>query len=308
MSNFAIITDSSCDLTQDLRERFGVEDYLRGMLVFPDGHQERADLDWKTMTPEEFYGGIKNKKLLYSTAQPGMQDVIDLLERPLREGRDVLLLTLSSGLSGTYHTCCIVAKELTEKYPQRKIRCVDSRRYCGAEALLLSRASELRAAGKTLDETADWLEANRLRVRQMGVLEDLFFCKRMGRVSGTAAVMGTLVGIRPLADLGEDGLSAPVGKARGAKAALNATIEYVRRTVEEPEKQIFFISHSVRMEQALAMKALLEENLHPREVIITSVSQSCGASTGPGLYAVYYLGRELSAEAQKQTLVEILNQ
>ena len=271
MSDFAILTDSSCDLTRDLRERFGVENYLHGILVFPDGHQEKADLDWGNMSAERFYGGMKEKKELYTTAQPGMQDFIDLLEAPLKQGRDVLFLALASGLSGTYQTACIVAQELMEKYPERRIRCVDTRRYCGAQALLISRASELRADGKSLDETADWVEANRLRVHQMGVLEDLFFCKRMGRVSGTAAVMGTLVGIRPLADLNEEGFSTVLGKVKGRKAAVAATMEYIRQTVEKPEEQIFFISQSARMEQAQELKVLLEESFHPREVIITTV-------------------------------------
>ena len=101
------------------------------------------------------------------------------------------------------------------------------------------------AAGKTLDETADWLEENRLRVHQMGVLEDLFFCKRMGRVSGAAAVMGTLVGIRPLADINEGkGLSDVIGKTRGLAPALKATVDYMARTVERPEEQIMLLSHS----------------------------------------------------------------
>lgn len=300
MSDFAILTDSSCDLTRDLRERFGVENYLHGILVFPDGHQEKADLDWGNMSAERFYGGMKEKKELYTTAQPGMQDFIDLLEAPLKQGRDVLFLALASGLSGTYQTSCIVAQELMEKYPERKIRCVDTRRYCGAQALLISRASELRAAGKSLDETADWVEANRLRVHQMGVLEDLFFCKRMGRVSGTAAVMGTLVGIRPLADLNEEGFSTVLGKVKGRKAAVAATMEYIRQTVEKPEEQIFFISQSARMEQAQELKALLEETFHPREVIITTVCQSCGVAVGPGLYAVFYMGKEISRNLEEE--------
>ena len=128
----------------------------------------------------------------------------------------------------------------------------------------------------------------------MGVLEDLFFCKRMGRVSATAAVMGTLVGIRPLADLGETGLSTPIGKVRGRKAAIDTSIEYIRRTIENPEEQIIFVTHSVRKEQALELKRRIEEEFRPREVIVTTVSQACGASIGPGLYAAFYLGKPIS--------------
>lgn len=294
MHNFVIITDMASDMTRDLRERFGVEDYVHGVLVFPDGHSELSDLDWGNITPEEYYGSMKDKKALYSTSLPSPQEFGELFERYLKQGRDVLFVSIASGLSGTYSVSCTVAGELREKYPERKIRCVDSLRYCGAEALLLTKASELRAAGKTLDETADWLEANRLRVHQMGVLEDLFFCKRMGRVSGAAAVMGTLVGIRPLADLGETGLSTPIGKVRGRKTAIDTSIEYIRRTIENPEEQIIFVTHSVREEQALELKRRIEEEFHPREVIVTTVCQACGASIGPGLYVAFYLGKPVS--------------
>ena len=205
MTNFAILTDSCSDLTAPLRERFGVDGYVPGALVYPDGSNHYADLDWKNMTPAQFFGTMKDKKGgLFTSAQIGLQDVADRLEPLLQQGRDILFVAVSSGLSGTYNSTCLVANELMEKYPERHIRCVDTLRYCGAEGMLVIAATRLRAAGKTLDETADWLEENRLRVHQMGVLEDLFFCKRMGRVSGAAAVMGTLVGIRPLADINVD--------------------------------------------------------------------------------------------------------
>ena len=160
---------------------------------------------------------------------------------------------------------------------------------------LVIAATRLRAAGKTLDETADWLEENRLRVHQMGVLEDLFFCKRMGRVSGAAAVMGTLVGIRPLADINEKGLSDVIGKTRGLAPALKATVDYMARTVERPEEQIMLLSHSDRPERAEELRAMVEERFHPKELHVVPVCQSCGASIGPGLYAIFYFGRPISS-------------
>ena len=128
-------------------------------------------------------------------------------------------------------------------------------------------------------------------MHQMGVLEDLFFCKRMGRVSGAAAVMGTLVGIRPLADINEKGLSDVIGKTRGLAPALKATIDYMARTVERPEEQIMLLSHSDRPERAEELRALVEERFHPKELHVVPVCQSCGASIGPGLYAIFYFGR-----------------
>ena len=241
MTNFAILTDSCSDLTAPLRERFGVDGYVPGALVYPDGSNHYADLDWKNMTPAQFFGTMKDKKGgLFTSAQIGLQD-------------------------------------------------------CGAEGMLVIAATRLRAAGKTLDETADWLEENRLRVHQMGVLEDLFFCKRMGRVSGAAAVMGTLVGIRPLADINEKGLSDVIGKTRGLAPALKATIDYMARTVERPEEQIMLLSHSDRPERAEELRAMVEERFHPKELHVVPVCQSCGASIGPGLYAIFYFGRPISS-------------
>lgn len=296
MTNFAILTDSCSDLTAPLRERFGVDGYVPGALVYPDGSNHYADLDWKNMTPAQFFGTMKDKKGgLFTSAQIGLQDVADRLEPLLQQGRDILFVAVSSGLSGTYNSTCLVANELMEKYPERHIRCVDTLRYCGAEGMLVIAATRLRAAGKTLDETADWLEENRLRVHQMGVLEDLFFCKRMGRVSGAAAVMGTLVGIRPLADINEKGLSDVIGKTRGLAPALKATVDYMARTVERPEEQIMLLSHSDRPERAEELRAMVEERFHPKELHVVPVCQSCGVSIGPGLYAIFYFGRPISS-------------
>ena len=296
MTNFAILTDSCSDLTAPLRERFGVDGYVPGALVYPDGSNHYADLDWKNMTPAQFFGTMKDKKGgLFTSAQIGLQDVADRFEPLLQQGRDILFVAVSSGLSGTYNSTCLVANELMEKYPERHIRCVDTLRYCGAEGMLVIAATRLRAAGKTLDETADWLEENRLRVHQMGVLEDLFFCKRMGRVSGAVAVMGTLVGIRPLADINEKGLSDVIGKTRGLAPALKATVDYMARTVERPEEQIMLLSHSDRPERAEELRAMVEERFHPKELHVVPVCQSCGASIGPGLYAIFYFGRPISS-------------
>ena len=294
MSNFAIITDTACDLDRKLRERFGVDDYVAGYLVFPDGHSEHSDLDWNNISPKDFYGSMKDKTGLYTTAQPGLEEMKDTFKKFLADGTDVLFLSLSSALSGTYNAACIVAKELKEEYPQQKLICVDSRRYCGAEGCLVMYASELRAAVKTIEEVAAWVEENRNRVHQMGVLEDLFFSKRMGRVSGAAAVMGTLVGIRPMADISPEGMSTVLGKVKGRKAAYAATIEYMNRTIEKPEEQIICISHSEREEQANTLKQMVENTFHPREVIITNASQACGPALGPGLYAVFYMGTPVS--------------
>ena len=115
MSNYAIIADSGCDLSKDLRERFGVDDILHGTVYFPDGHTEPSDIDWERMTPEQFYKSMSGRKVLYKTATFAEEEGYSVMERHLKEGRDVLFISLSSALSGTYQLGILIAKELTEK-------------------------------------------------------------------------------------------------------------------------------------------------------------------------------------------------
>ena len=296
MSDFVIIPDTGCELTEDLRHRFGVDDHIRGLLVFPDGHSEICDLDWKTMTPEEFFGIMSEKKQLFSTAMPTPDEIDTVYERHLSAGKDILAISLSSAVSGTYGASCAAAERMQKKYPDRKIVCVDSLRYSAAMGLLCAYANKLRGEGKTIEETAELLNQNKKRLHQSGILDDLFFCKRVGRASGMAAIMGTLVGIKPMADFNAQGLCHVIGKVRGYKAGYNACIEYMKETIENPEDQLIMIMHSNRKEEAEKYRKMIEEELHPKETLITSVGQSCGPNVGPGLIAACYFGKELSED------------
>lgn len=294
MSNFAIVSDSACDLTAEFRERFKIDDYVPGILVYPDGHSEPADLDWKTITPKEFFAIMKEKKAFFSTSINGIEVYKEAYEKYLKEGKDVLVINLSSGLSGTYDASCMAANELKEKYPDRKVICVDSLRYSTALSLLCVYASKLREEGKSIEETAQWLNDNKRRIHQIGTLEDLFYCKKMGRVSNAAAVMGTLVGIKPMADINNKGVSNVIGKVKGKKAVYSTCVEYMKKTIRNPEKQIVFVAHSDRYNEAVALKEAIEKEIKPKEVIISMVGQSCGPNVGPGLYAAFYFGDEIS--------------
>lgn len=308
MSDFVIIPDTGCELTKDLRERFGVDDFVRGQLIYPDGHSEPTDLDWTKTTPEEFFNIMSEKKQLFKTSLPTPEEIETVYERWLSAGKDILSINLSSGLSGTYSACCIGAKRLLEKYPDRKIICIDSKRYSAAISLLCLYANELRAAGHSLEETAQLVENRKVTLHQSGILDDLFFCKRMGRVSNAAAVMGTLVGIKPMADFNSDGLCKVIGKTRGYKAGYNASIAYMKETITNPEEQTVIVMQSNRVEEAKKYMSMIESEIHPKEIIMTSLGQACGPSIGPGLIAAVYFGTELSSDlsAEKAILDRIL--
>ncbi len=296
MSEFVIIPDTGCALTKDLRARFGVDDIVRGLLIYPDGHSELTDPDWTNTTPEEFFTTMSEKKQLFTTSLPTPDEFDTVYRRHLSAGKDILALSLSSALSGTYGASCTAAEKLRKEFPERKIVCIDTLRYSAAMALLCAYANDLRSQGKTIEETAEAIVATRKTLHQSGILDDLFFCRRMGRASGMAAVMGTLVGIKPMADFNASGLCHVIGKVRGYKAGYRACIDYMKATITDPEKQLIIVMHSNRLEEAQKYRAMIEEELHPKETLITSVGQACGPNVGPGLIAAVYFGAELSED------------
>ena len=309
MSDFVIIPDSSSDLTRDLRERFDIPDYIKGVIYFPDGHSEMAELDWDKYDPKWFYESMKDKKTIYKTAAAPMGDILETYEKFLKQGKDVLAITLSSALSGTYQTCEMVKKELLAKYPERKIMIVDSLRYSTALSLLVIKAAQKKAEGATLEETAEYVESIKHCVHQIGPMDDLFFLCKTGRISNFKAFFGTLVGINPMADFNRNGLSEVLGKFKGKKNAFDAVIKYMKATIENPEEQIIFVAHSNRPEAANLLVELIKNEIAPKEIIVNHVGMSCGASIGPGLCAAFYMGKEISEgmETEKQIMQDIID-
>ena len=308
MSNFAIISDSASDVSAELRERFGIDAYLPGILYTPDGRQTYSDPDWKEMTPEEYYESMTGNKLLYKTAFPSRGDSIRIIEPFLKEGKDVLLVLLSSGISGAYQSSLLVSKELMEKYPERKIICVDSLRYASAIAFMLVKACEKRAEGATIEETAEFLNDYKYHVHQMGPLDDLFFTVKTGRISNLKAFFGTLVGVNCLGDFSNQGLTEIIGKVKGKQSAMDATVEYIKRTIVDPQNQIVFVAHSNRPEFADTLVQRIKDEIKPKEVILNRIGMACGSSIGPGLYAAYYCGNKISddLEAEKAAMNEVI--
>lgn len=305
MSDFVIIPDTSCDLVKDLRDRFDIPDYISGLVYFPDGHSEKADLDWERHDPVKFYESMTDKKTIYKTACAPAGDIIAVYEKFLSQGKDILAIALSSALSGTYQTCEMIKKELLLKYPERKIICIDSMRYSTALSLLVIMAAEKKKSGASLEETADFIEKNKHRIHQMGTMDDLFFLTKTGRISNFKAFFGTLVGINPMADFNRNGLSEVLGKVKGKKAAFDAVIKYMKATGENLEDQIIFVAHSNRLQAAELLAEMIKKEFSPKEVIINHVGMSCGASIGPGLCAAFYLGSEISEGMEKEK--EIMN-
>lgn len=303
MADFVIIPDSSSDMVRALRERFDIPDYVPGVITPPGGEPTFADIDWETHTPQEFYSSMSGRNSLYKTACAPVGDVIAVYEKQLAQGKDVLAITLSSALSATYQCCQMAAKELMEKYPDRKILCVDSLRYSGAAALLTILAAQKRDSGATLEETAAYLEEIRYHIHQMGAMDDLFFLVKTKRVTSFKALFGSMVGMNILADFNRKGMSQVLGKAKGKKASLNAILDYVEQTVCDPQEQIMIVGHSARKEAAQTLAEQLKQRFSPKEIIVLDVGMSCGASIGPGLCAVFYLGQPITQTMEQEAAI-----
>lgn len=307
MKRFAIIPDTSCDLSREMRERFAIDDYVRGVIAFPDGHSEYADLDWPTFKPEEYYNSMRSKNALCTTSAASPDEIAQVFEKYASEGRDILSLSLSSGLSVTYQNALKAADMIREKYPECKVYCIDTLRYSTAVGLMSVLASQKREAGVSIEETAAYLESIKHSVHQVGTMDDLFFLCKTGRISNFKALFGTLVGVNSMADFNREGRAEVVAKFKGKKTAFEAGVHYVEKTVIDPENQMLFMAHSNREEAAKLFAGMLKDRFGFKEVYIGNLGMACGASIGPGLCAAFYIGTPMSEDmsVEKEYMNEI---
>ena len=301
MADYVLLTDSSTDLTKELRERFGVDDYLPGNITFPDGHTEDSTLDWESISPQDFYTSM-SKDSMYTTGIKNIEVQEAFFEKYLKQGKDILNISLSHALSNTYDMCRKAAANLQEKYPDRKIIVVDSLRYSGGDGLLVSFAGEMKKAGKSIDEVAEWLENNKQKCHQTGTVDDLKFLAKMGRCSNVSAFMGSLINIKPLAEFNRDGMNQIITKVTGYKKLFTAMIEYMKATIE-PEPKRIFVSHSYRKAQWLQLQELIKEEFPTAEIIPTTVNMANGSSIGPGMVVTFYMGKEISEGLVEETKI-----
>ena len=211
-------------------------------------------------------------------------------KKAMQAGQDVLILAFSSGLSTTFSAAVMASQELLEEYPERKIYVVDTLCASLGQGLLCYHVANRRLAGATLEEARDYAEANKLHLCHWFTVDDLMFLKRGGRVSGATAVMGSLLQIKPVMHVDNDGHLVPVSKARGRKASIQAMAAKVGETAIEPEKQTMFISHGDCRQDAEYLAGLLREKYHVPKIEINYVGPVIGSHSGPGTLALFFLG------------------
>ena len=295
MRVYDIISDAGCDLTEDLQQKYNIR-VVPGHMRIPDGSEVQTFPRWDRFTREEFYGDLKKRPNDYTTSPPNVEEFSRVFEEIAAAGHDVLLITISSGISGTFNFALQARKQVLEKHPEMNIRCVDSLRFGPAQGMMAVRASELRAQGANLEAAAAWLEENKNRYHQAGWLDDLSFVAKKGRITHPKAFFGTLVGVKPIGEFDYNGLTTVIGKVKGAKAAYAALLSYIEATGEQLEEQAVVIAQTSRLPQAEEYKRLIEERFHPREILIQDVHPCCGVNIGPGLMAAYYIGKPISSD------------
>lgn len=288
MSDYVIITDSSCDLPDTLVKELELE--VLPLAFIMDGKTYRNYPDNREMSPEEFYGKEK-EGIMATTNAVNVGEASDAIEAVLKRGKDVLVLAFSSGLSTTCNSFQIAAGDLAGQYPDRKIYVVDTLCASLGQGMLVYQAARLRQEGKSMEEVRDWVEANKLRQCHWFTVNDLFFLKKGGRVSAATAVVGTMLQIKPVMHVDNDGHLIKVSTARGRKASLNALVDKVGELADDPAAQTMFISNSACMEDAQFVASEVKARYGVKEVIINSIGPVIGAHTGPGCVALFFMGK-----------------
>lgn len=288
--NFEIVTDSSANLPQGFIESQNIHilslSYFLNEIEYKS-YEKGRDNDKNIVS---FYEELR-KKGNARTSLVNTQDARETLEQLMKNGKDVLYIGFSSGLSGTYQSVSIAAEDVSEAYPNVKCRCIDTLAATLGQGILVYYAAKMRENGNTLDETAEWLENNKLRVQHWFTVDDLFYLHRGGRLSTASAIFGSALNIKPLLSVDANGKLFTVDKVRGRKKVLNQIIARFIENVENPDEQIIGISHGDCEEDALYLKKKVLEHCSVKDVWIENMEPVIGTHTGPGVIAFFFIGK-----------------
>ena len=277
MRDYIIITDSACDLSPKMVEELGVgviplEFQLKGKSYFnyPDERE---------ISTKEFYRIVREGESA-TTSQVTVHRYTDYFEEVLKHGRDVLYIAFSSGLSGSCNSAKVAAQELQAKYPDNRVEVVDSLCASLGQGLYVYHAVQV----------IQWLEENKLNLCHWFTVDDLNHLKRGGRVSPATAFFGTMLNIKPVLHVDDEGHLIPMGKVRGRKASLDALVDHMAQTAINPKEQVIFISHGDSEADAKYVADQVKAKFKSKEIYINPIGPVIGAHSGPGTMALFFLG------------------
>lgn len=289
MRDYVIMTDSCCDLTDQMARELELE--VLPLTMHMDGQDYPNDLAGTAISNQEFYKRIRAGKLA-TTSAVNVGQFQDAMRRVLESGRDIVCVCFSSALSTTYQSAVIAAEDLRAEFPEAEIHVVDSLSASLGQGLLLYLAVEQKRKGLTAAELAKWVEDNRLTVCHWFTVDDLNFLKRGGRVSATTALLGTMLSIKPIMHTSDEGKLVPVSKARGRKAAIAALLDKIEALGIHPEKQTMFICHADCEEDAKAVAKTIQDRFGTPTVHINYIGPVIGSHTGPNTMGIFFVGTQ----------------
>ena len=289
MRDYVIMTDSCCDLTDQMARELELE--VLPLTMHMDGQDYPNDLAGTAISNQEFYKRIRAGKLA-TTSAVNVGQFQDAMRRVLESGRDIVCVCFSSALSTTYQSAVIAAEDLRAEFPEAEIHVADSLSASLGQGLLLYLAVEQKRKGLTAAELAKWVEDNRLTVCHWFTVDDLNFLKRGGRVSATTALLGTMLSIKPIMHTSDEGKLVPVSKARGRKAAMAALLDKIEALGIHPEKQTMFICHADCEEDAKAVAQTIQDRFGTPTVHINYIGPVIGSHTGPNTMGIFFVGTQ----------------
>ncbi len=285
MSNYQILTDSGCDLPKSVLAQLGVQ-----LVPLTVNFREESLPDSVDDTIKTIYEGLRAGESA-STSAVNPQRWAQLMKPFLENGEDVLVITFSSGLSATYQSAVIAAEELREAYPQRKIFVVDSLSASLGQGLLVWYACKKRDAGLSVEDLAAWVEENRLHLCHWFTVDDLKYLKRGGRISAATAVLGTMLNIKPVLHMDDEGRLISKSKVRGRKASILAMADQACELGAGYDNSTMFICHGDCIEDAQYLAQLVKERCSAKEVLIGYTGAVIGSHSGPGTLALFFMGK-----------------
>ena len=284
--SYQIITDSGCDLPQEMLQKLSVTAVplivnFRGESL-PDSVDEGI---------QDIYAGLRAGEAA-TTSAINPDGWARAMEPSLQAGQDVLVMTFSSGLSTTYQSAVIAAEELREEFPQRKLIVVDTLSAAIGQGLLVYTAAKLRSQGKSIEETAAWIEEHKLNICHWVTVEDLMHLKRGGRISAATAVVGTMLNIKPIIRVDNNGKLESLAKCRGRKAALNHLLDRMAESFDPEIDDTVFIGHGDCLEDAQYLESKIRERFGVKNVYINYIGAVVGSHTGPGVAVIFFYGKK----------------
>lgn len=294
MRDYVILTDSSCELEHDEREKFGIE-YV-SMHFTLDGEEYPADLDWKKLSAKDFYAAIREGKK-YKSAQVNESQYVEAFTSVLSQGKDVLSISCSGGLSASINVSRSAREKVLKDFPEGKIICIDGLSAGYGLGLLCLKASELKRGGATIDEAAEWVENNKKRANQAGTVEKLTYLKQAGRVSAAAAFFGGILSVKPIVVSDSLGRNVASEKVKGRKASLERIAEIFLEEVDIAECREVRVNHADAYEDAQTVINIIKDKLQDKVTYrIGDLGPIVGGSSGPGTVVVYAFGKDVRAK------------